>query len=230
MKKLILFLLCNVASAWLFAQTNAELLQKADEKALAIRQFRDEININTTGLLGGFYGMTYKRRLDEKRYVRTNEKRQLRFGLDFYVNVNIADNKKTFTTSVSVPVGGTATRTYEAVKKNSSQHYNIGIGYEIQKGLKQAITVFYGYDFGTNFSYDTAGDSNKSYNFRVGGVPFFGLRYYFLPYLSLGIETGAFIGYQFEKRTFFSDNISYKSHSIVADYIPVRAFSINVGF
>ncbi len=229
MKKLILFLLCNLASAWLFAQTNAELLQKADEKALAIRQFRDEININTTGLLGGFYGMTYKRRLDEKRYVRTNEKRQLRFGLDFKVNANIADNKNTFITSVALPVGGTVSRTYGNVKKNSTQYYGVAVGYEIQKGLKQSITIFYGGDFGSSFIYNTGFDPSKSYFLRVGGVSFFGLRYYFLPYLSLGIETGAYIGYQYDA-TVFSDKNTYKSHSIVADYIPVRAFSINVGF
>ncbi len=139
---------------------------------------------------------------------------------------------------------------YYGTKPRSYQKYSLNLGYEVQKGLKRKIAIFYGADIAASFQYanalfDVEEDARFYYytlygntkinqlqqtNIRLGIVPFFGVRYYFLPYLSIGIETGAHLGYQQNKIHFEIDDQTYKANGLYNKFYGIRALSLNVGF
>ena len=94
MKKIfLLFSLFLAPILLLNAQTESEISAKADKRANEIRQFKNELNFNTKGILNGFYGVTFKHKIEEKKYVIVDQKRQIRVGIDFYTNVTLKENK-----------------------------------------------------------------------------------------------------------------------------------------
>ena len=236
------------------SQTSAELLAKADAKAMAIRKNENEIEFDARNILAGYYGFTYKRKLEEKRYVRTNEKRQLRLGFTLFTDWKFREQKSdSFDTVKFAGSNFESSGRYFFTKKRSRQDYNFGIGYEFQKGLKQKFTVFCGADLYTGFSnriifhqvpYKDASGSptdrygNKYYFYEdleyssisLGIIPFGGVRYYIFPYLSVGVQVRAIFGYQFDSVLFGLDKSTYKSHSFVADFQNTTALSVNIGF
>lgn len=234
----------------LMAQTESEISAKADKYANEIRQFKNEFNFNTTGIISGFYGITFKRKIEEKKFVQVNKKRQMRYGVDFYTQATVSENKIDDTVYTNGHGGSVLYNRYYGSKPRNYQKYAMNIGYEVQNGLKKKIVLFYGADIAISYQRanalfdteeearfyyytlyaNTADNQLKQTAIRAGIVPFVGLRYYFLPYLSVGIETGAHIGYQQNIIHFDIDNKTYKGHALYNKFYGIRALSVNVGF
>ena len=163
------------------------------EIALDVKYLSRELNLNSIGS-----NLIYKKRFGEKRFISLNDKKSYRFQIGGYSDISVNEID-------SVTYGNTSIFTKD-IHDNSANIKGL-FGVEWQKQINK-LQLYYGFDTGIDFYLSTGFLYYNTYNgdlysyrtqdeYRVG-IPvfgFFGLKYFFHPRFSVGIESSISLGF-----------------------------------
>jgi len=215
---------------------------KAQSTAPKPDRQKHEFALDVQDVFNGFResNLIYKRRIEGKKTVRLDQTSRLRFQVGFsgqavFLQEESERNNDGFKQSY-----------YESQKKLS---YKAGIGYEIQRPLKEGFEICYGIDAMSRYaavdddvtnlilngiSYDFSITTDiKLRNIQLGITPFIGFNYAINNYLRVGIETAWDISYFRSRNTLINkidgDELIY-STGLISRFRPIRFINLSVRF
>ncbi len=222
MKITILFLITFMC----INKINAQIL-KTQKDMSGIRLNKTHLELDIKNIFTGLNGASilYKRRLESKKYVKVNSLMLLRVSGTFSYEVEVTRDKNALiptTIDEYLPDNGYA-GPYSLYNKIGVglewQKMNKGfvhyVGSEIVFGLDKFYSSYYRTAFiSSALDYQTIQESSYL-NYSFGFNPFFGIKYYFNSQLSIGIETGVYLGYQLNR----TKTISYRTDNTSAGLV-----------
>ena len=188
----------------------------------------------------------YKRRVEGKNTVRLDQTSKLRFQLGLNGQGVLLQEE-----TEKIPISNSATVQKNYYRAQNELALSLGIGYEIQKPLKERLELTYGIDvIGryvtidddvtnlrlNNVDYDLAlTEDNEFSHLRLGITPFLGFTYAINSYLYIGAETGLDIFYFSGTHTLVDlfptrTEETVKNAGIKSIFVPIRFLNLSIRF
>lgn len=214
---------------------------KAQSTAPKPDRQKHEFALDIQDVFNGFlyrHNLIYKRRLEGKKTVRLDQTSRLRLQLGLRGQVPISDTSHVGATSY--------------FRATPQLNLSLGVGYEVQKPIKEKFEVIYGADLIGSYyrtranrlvriinsvEYEVTNDGlQKLNNIEVGTTPFVGFNYAINSYLRIGIETGLHIRYYYNNREERGDSdpdfllVKTINTGIYTYFDPIRFVNLSVRF
>jgi hypothetical protein len=202
MKNFLFIVLSFLVLSPLFSQDSLSTTATDLSKLSEVRKFNNQIDLDVRTLFAGLPSATiiYKRKLERGRYVMLDQIKLLRVTASINTQSNFTpDPNRDLKSPVEV-----------GLHPSNEINVTLGVGLEKQKRSKRFVH-YYGADLvGEYYKNDddysngtiagvvvnaTITTDRKLVISRIGVNPFLGIKYYFSPRLSVGVETGFQLAY-----------------------------------
>lgn len=164
-----------------------------EEIALDVKFLNRDLNLNSIGS-----NLIFKKRFGEKRFISLNDKKSYRFQIGGYSDISVSEEDSLSNGSTSIVL--------QDINENRANIKAL-FGIEWQKQINK-LQLYYGFDTGLDFYLNTGFLNSRYINgdfysyttqeeHRIG-IPvfgFFGLKYFFHPRFSVGIESSMALGF-----------------------------------